>query len=176
MPIYELSGKKPVIASDAFIHPEAVIIGSARIGSNCFIGPGAVIRADFGPISVGNGSSVQDNAVIHVSPNDEVIIEEQVIIAHGVLLHDVYIHRQCIIGMGAVLLQKVICDEQVMVAAGSVVPTGMHIPARKMVAGNPARIVKDVPQDFEARVQWGLGQYWRITDEYRKSLKNIGER
>jgi carbonic anhydrase/acetyltransferase-like protein (isoleucine patch superfamily) len=176
MPIYEFSGKKPVIASDAFIHPEAVIIGNARIGSNCFIGPGAVIRADFGPISVGNRSLVQDNAVIHVSPNDEVIIEECVIIAHGVLLHDVHIRRQCLIGMGAVLLQKVVCDEQVMVAAGSVVPTGMHIPTRKMVAGNPARIVKDVPEDFEARVEWGLGEYRRITEEFRNSLKIIGDR
>ncbi len=173
MPIYELAGKRPVIAADAVVHPEAVIIGDARIGSNCFIGPGAVIRADFGPISVGDGSSVQDNAVIHVSPNDRVVIEERVIIAHGVLLHDVHVHRLCIIGMGAVLLQKVVCDERVMVAAGSVVSTGTHIPAGKMVAGNPARIIKDVPPDFESNVLWGLGEYWKITQQYRDSLKRV---
>lgn len=173
MPIYELAGKRPVIHPDAFVHPEAVLIGDVTIGDNCFIGPGAALRADFGPISIGGDSSVQDNAVIHVSPGDRVVIEERVIIAHGVLLHDVHVHRLCIVGMGAVLLQKSVCEERVMVAAGSVVASGMRIPTGKLVAGNPARIVKDNPPDFEERVLWGLKEYWRITKQYRESLKLI---
>ncbi len=170
MAIYELDGKKPVIASDAFVHPEAVIIGEATIGTGCFIGPGAVIRADFGPISVGNGSTVQDNAVLHVSPGDRVVIEDRVIIAHGVLLHDAHIHPLCVIGMGAVILQKVVCEQGCMIAAGSVVPQGMHIPSGKMVAGNPARIVKDIP-DFESHVLAGLEHYREITERYRNTMK-----
>lgn len=173
MAIYELNGKKPVIAPDAFIHPEAVVIGEAIIGKGCFIGPGAVIRADFGPIAIGDGSTIQDNAVLHVSPGDRVLIEDRVIIAHGVLLHDAHIQPLCMIGMGAVILQKVVCGRGCLIAAGAVVPHGMPIPAGKMATGNPARIVKNVPPDFEAHVLAGLEHYRTITERYRESMKKI---
>ena len=174
MAIYELDGKRPLIAPDAFVHPKAVIIGEASIGSGCFIGPGAVIRADFGPISVGDFSTVQDNAVLHVSPGDRVVIEERVIIAHGVLLHDAHIHSLCIVGMGAVVLQKVVCERGCMIAAGSVVPHGMRIPAGKLIAGNPARIIKDVGPGFESRVLAGIETYRKITEKHRETMKKIG--
>ena len=81
MAIYELAGKRPVIADDAFVHPDAVIIGDVTIGSRCLIAPGVVIRADLGPVFIGNGSNIQDNTVIHVDPSAQVVIEENVLIA-----------------------------------------------------------------------------------------------
>ena len=173
MPIYELAGKKPVISPDAFVHPTAVIIGNATIGSECHIAPSAVIRADFGPITIGSGSSIQDNATIHVTPGDKVIIGNNVIIGHNAVLHDVTLHEQCVVGMGAVLLQKVVCEKGVVIAAGSIVPQGMHVPEGKLVAGNPAKIIKDVSQELAAYVTMGIEEYKKLTILYLKTLREI---
>ena len=173
MPIYQFAGKKPVIASDAFVHPTAVVIGDVTIGSECHIAPSAVIRADFGPITIGEGSSVQDNATIHVNPGDRVTIGRNVIVAHNAVLHDVTLDDQCMVGMGAILLSKVVCGKGVVIASGSLVPQGMNIPAGKLVVGNPAKIVKDVPPDLAAWVTYGIEEYKKITRLYLQTIKEI---
>jgi carbonic anhydrase/acetyltransferase-like protein (isoleucine patch superfamily) len=173
MPIYEFNGKKPVISPDAFVHPEAVIIGEAVIGKDCLIAPGAVIRADFGPVTVGEGSSIQDNAVIHVSPGDKVSIGKNVIVAHNASLHDVTLHERCVVGMGSVLLQGVVCGAGVVVAAGSVVPQGMKIPAGKLAAGNPAKVLRDITPEMAAYVSEGIEEYKKLARLYRQTMKEI---
>lgn len=173
MPIYEFAGKRPRISPGAFVHPQAVVIGDAAIGDECLIAPCAVIRADFGPIGIGDGTSIQDNATIHVTPGDEVVIGRNVIVAHHAVLHDVTLHERCVIGMGAVLLQKAVCEEGVIVAAGAVVPPGMRIPARKLVAGNPAKIIKDVSPEMEAYVAMGIDAYRELSRLYRLTMKDI---
>lgn len=173
MPIYEFAGKRPRISPSAFVHPQAVVIGDVAIGDECLIAPGAVVRADFGPISIGDGSSIQDNATIHVTPGDKVVIGKNVIVAHHAVLHDVILHERCVVGMGAVLLQKVVCEQGVIVAAGAVVPQGMHVPAGKMVAGNPARIVKDVSPEMEAYVAMGIEAYKELNQLYRRTMKEV---
>jgi carbonic anhydrase/acetyltransferase-like protein (isoleucine patch superfamily)/ketosteroid isomerase-like protein len=173
MSIYEFGGKRPVISQNAFVHPEAVVIGNVTIGDACLIAPGAVIRGDFGPIGIGDGSSIQDNATIHVTPGDKVIIAKNVIVGHNAVLHDVTIHERCVVGMGAILLQNVVCEEDVVVAAGSVVPTGMHIPAMKLVAGNPAKIIKDISPEMKAYVAMGIEEYKKLTYRYRETMKEV---
>jgi carbonic anhydrase/acetyltransferase-like protein (isoleucine patch superfamily) len=173
MPIYEFAGKKPVISPNAFVHPAAVIIGDATIGSECHIAPSAVIRADFGPITIGDGSSIQDNATIHVTPGDKVTIGKNVIVGHNAVLHDVTLHEQCVVGMGAVLLPKVVCEKGAVIAAGSIVPQGMHIPAGKLVAGNPAKIIKDVSPELAAYVTMGIEEYKKLTLLYQQTMKEI---
>jgi carbonic anhydrase/acetyltransferase-like protein (isoleucine patch superfamily) len=173
MPIYEFDGKKPVISPHAYVHPDAVIIGDVSIGSDSLIAPGAVLRADFGPITIGDATSIQDNATLHVTPGDRVTIGNSVIVAHNASLHDVTLGQRCVVGMGAVLLQGVVCEEGVVVAAGSMVPMGMHIPAGKLVAGNPARIVKDVSPEMAAYVAAGIEEYRRLALLYRQSLKRL---
>jgi carbonic anhydrase/acetyltransferase-like protein (isoleucine patch superfamily) len=173
MPIYEFAGKKPLIAADAFIHPDAVVIGDATIGSECHVAPSAVIRADFGPIAIGDGSSIQDNATIHVTPGDKVAIGMNVIVGHNAVLHDVTLRDRCVIGMGAVLLQKVVCEQGVVIAAGSLVPHGMHIPAGKLAMGNPAKIVKDVSPELETYVTLGIEQYRELTRIYLRTMQRI---
>jgi carbonic anhydrase/acetyltransferase-like protein (isoleucine patch superfamily) len=140
MALYEFAGKRPQVPSDSFVHPNAVLIGDVRIGHECLIAPGVSIRADFGPVIIGDRSSIQDNAVIHVYPGSQSIIGDDVTVAHGVVLHDVHIHSRCMIGIGAIVLFNVVCEEDVFVSVGSLVPKGMHVPAGKIVAGNPAKI------------------------------------
>ncbi len=173
MPIYEFAGKKPSIAPETFVHPAAVIIGDATIGRECHISPGAVIRADFGPITIGDGSSIQDNASVHVTPDYKVVIGRNVIVGHNAVLHDVIIHDECVIGMGAVLLPHVICEKGSAIGAGSIVPQGMHIPAGKLAIGNPAKIIKDISEDLKAWATLGVEQYKELTRLYLQTMKEI---
>jgi len=174
MPIYELNGKKPAISQDAFVHPDAILIGDVTIGDGCMIAPGAVLRADIGTISIGTGTSIQDNAVIHANPGVRVIIEDHVVIAHGAILHDVHIHSGCVIGMGATLLFNIVCEQNVFVAAGSVVKNNTHIPAGKLAAGNPAIIIRDVTPEQLLEAKLGAEFYVELGKQYKAGMKRVG--
>jgi len=171
MPLYEYDGEKPRIAPTTFVHPQAVLIGNISIGERCFIAPGVVIRADVGPVVIHNDTSIQDNTVIHVNPGAQVVIEEEVIVGHSVVLHDVHIMPRCVIGMNSVLLFGVICEEGAFVGAGTVVPNGMRIPAGKIAAGNPAKIIKNVTQEQKDYARFGVEDYLRLTERYSKTMK-----
>jgi len=173
MPVYELNGKAPRISPKAFVHPDAVIIGDVTIGESCFIGPGAVIRGDFGPVSLGNGVSFQDNAVIHVSPDSEVVIADNVIVGHASILHDVRIAPGVVVGMGSVLLFHVVCEEDAFIAAGSLVPQEMRVPAGTIVGGNPAKFIKEVSAEQLRRVDDGARLYQELAQSYKATMKRI---
>lgn len=173
MALYEFDGKKPRVPADSFVHPQAVLIGDIEIGHECLIAPGVSIRADFGPVAIGNGSNIQDNSVIHVYPGSRVIIEEDVTVAHGTVLHDVHIKSRCVIGMSAILLFNVVCEVDVFVSAGSVVPRGMHIPAGKIVAGHPAKMTRDVTDDQKILAAEGIRYYRELCRKYITTMKPI---
>ncbi|MCK9273643.1 MAG: gamma carbonic anhydrase family protein [Syntrophales bacterium] len=173
MPIYELNGKIPGISNTTFVHPDAVLIGEISIGENCFIGPGAIIRGDFGPVFLKDGISLQDNVVIHVSPGSSVIIEENAIIGHSVILHDVHIAPRAVIGMGAILLFNVICEEDAFVAAGSVLKKGMRVPAGMIAGGNPAKILRNASDEQIRHAAEGVQLYQDLARQYRETLKRI---
>jgi carbonic anhydrase/acetyltransferase-like protein (isoleucine patch superfamily) len=174
MALYEFDGKRPRVPDDSFVHPQAALIGDVKIGHECMIAPGVSIRADFGPVTIGDRSSVQDNAVIHVYPGSRVVIENDVIVAHGVILHDVHIKSRCVIGIGAILLFGVVCEEDVLVNAASVVSKGMLIPAGKAVAGNPAKITHDVTDEQKKMAKSGIDEYRELTRKYLSTFKEIG--
>jgi phenylacetic acid degradation protein len=173
MALYEFEGKKPQIPSDSFVHPNASLIGDVRLGHECLVAPGVSIRADFGPVIIGDRSSIQDNAVIHVYPGSQSIVENDVTVAHGVILHDVHIKARCMIGIGAILLFNVICEEDVFVSAGSLVPRGMHIPTGKIVAGNPAKITRDVTEKDRQAAKDGIEAYRYLCRQYLATMKSI---
>lgn len=173
MALYEFDGKRPQVPADSFVHPNAVLIGDVKVGHECLIAPGVSIRADFGPIVIGDRSSVQDNAVIHVYPGSQSIIENDVTIAHGVILHDVHIKARCMIGIGSIILFNVICEEDVFVSVGSLVPKGMHIPAGKVVAGNPAVIARDLTERDKASAKDGIEAYRYLCRTYLATMKSI---
>jgi phenylacetic acid degradation protein len=174
MPIYEFRSSRPQISRDSYIHPEAVIIGNVKIEGECFIGPGAVMRADFGSIRIQDGTSIQDNVVIHSDGNAPgVLVERDVIVGHSAILHDAHIKPACMIGMGAILLYDVVCEEGVFVGAGSLVPSNMHIPAGKLVTGNPAHIIRDVSPEQARYAREGVQLYRKLVREYRDTLRLV---
>ena len=174
MPIYEFDSKRPQISEESYVHPEAVIIGNVKIEGECFIGPGAVMRADFGSIVIQDGTSIQDNVVIHANGNlPGVLVERDVIVGHSAILHDVHIKPDCMIGMGAILLYDVVCEEGVFVGAGSLVSSNTHIPAGKLSAGNPARIIKDVTPEQARYAKEGVLIYRQLVCEYRDKVRLV---
>ncbi|MCL6609933.1 MAG: gamma carbonic anhydrase family protein [Peptococcaceae bacterium] len=144
MIIVEYQGKRPRIAEGVFIAPTAVIIGDVTVGEGSSIWYGAVLRGDFGKITIGRNTSIQDNVVIHMTPGAETSIGDNCTIAHGAVLHTAKVGNGCVVGMNAVLLDNCEIGEQSMIAAGSVVSSGAVIPARHLAAGSPAEPKKEI--------------------------------
>lgn len=169
MSIYKFENKIPRIAKTSYVHPQAAIIGDVEIGGYCFIGAGAVLRGDFGKISIGRGTSIQENSIVHVGEEGMVSIGSHVIIAHGAILHDTTIRSYVLVGMGSILMAGVLCEDHVMIAAGSIVKENFHIPSHVVVAGNPARIVKPLSDDQRKRIHQGVKTYNDLVKRYTKS-------
>lgn len=135
----EFRGKRPKIAASAFVAPTAVLIGDVEVGDESSIWFGVVIRGDNGPIRIGARSSVQDNSVVHVSPNCTTRIGDDCTVGHSVTMEDCTIEDGALIGSNAVILNGATVGARALVAAGSVVAANAAIPAATLVAGAPAQ-------------------------------------
>lgn len=169
--IYEYKGIRPVIHKSAFVHKTASVIGNVIIGKDVYIGPGAAIRGDFGKIIIEDGCNVQENCTIHMFPNITVTLYESAHIGHGAIIHGANIGRNSLVGMNAVVMDNVDVGEECIIGALCFVPEGMKIPNRKVVVGNPAKIVKDVPDEM---VKWkteGTKIYQALPKKLHKTLK-----
>lgn len=159
-------GKTPQIADNVFVAPTAVIIGDVRIGEGCSIWFGTVIRGDHGTITIGPGTSIQDNAVIHVYKASPTNIDQNVTIGHGAVLEGCHIGASTVVGMNSVVLPFAEVGESVMIAAGSVVGEGAEIPARTLVAGSPARVRKELSGSALAWIGSAASDYHKLRDSY----------
>jgi carbonic anhydrase/acetyltransferase-like protein (isoleucine patch superfamily) len=168
MPIYTFENKTPKIHKSTYVHPQAAIIGDVEIAGGCFIGPGAVLRGDFGKIRIERGTSIQDNCVLHVGIERVVSIAAKVIIAHGSILHDVTIDSYVLIGMGSILMSGVSSEDHVLIAAGSLVREDFHIPSGVIVAGNPAKIIKPLSDGQKKRIHQGVKTYQDLARRYKR--------
>lgn len=169
MGIYTFENKTPKIHPSTYVHPQAAIIGDVEIAGDCFVGPGAMLRGDFGKIRIGPETSMQDNCVIHVGFTEGVFIAGRVIIAHGAILHDVVINSYVLIGMGSILMTGVTCGDHVIIAAGSLVKENFHLPSGVVVAGNPAKIIKSISEEQRNRIHQGVKTYKELAGRYKKS-------
>lgn len=168
--IFEFDGFKPVIDKSAFIHPNATIIGNVIIGKDVYVGPGAAIRGDWGEIIIKNGCNVQENCIIHMFPGVTVLLEEAAHIGHGAIIHGGTIKRNSLVGMNAVIMDNAIVGEECIVGALCFVPADMEIPDRKVVVGNPAKIVKDVSDKMADWKTEGTKLYQSLPKECHNSL------
>lgn len=147
MPCYEIDGVRPVVHPTAYVHPSAVLIGDVIVGARCYIGPLASLRGDFGRLIVEEGANVQDTCVMHGFPGTDTVIEVDGHIGHGAVIHGARIGRNALIGMNAVVMDNAVVGENSLVAASAFVKAGMVIPARSLVAGVPAKIIREVTDD-----------------------------
>ncbi len=148
--VYRLAGITPVIDPDAWVHPSAVLIGDVIVGPRCYVAAGAVMRGDFGRIVLEAGANLQDNCVVHSLPDFDTVMEADAHIGHGAVIHGCRIGRDALVGMNAVVMDRAVVGEQAVVAAMSFVKIGGRVPARTLVAGIPARVVRELT-DAEIR-------------------------
>lgn len=174
MALYEFEGKVPKIGKDAFIHPDSVIIGDVEIGEKCYIGAAAVMRGDHGRIVIGDGTNVQDGAVIHAEPETVAMIGKNCLIAHQVMVHGpVVIHDGAMIGMSAIVLAHTELGEGCAIAAGSLIREKTKVPAGRMMAGLPAREVGPVSERAAAFINIGVEWYQGLAARSIKGMKRI---
>src|SRR5688572_27601740 len=169
--IFEFNGYRPVIDRSAFIHPNATVTGNVVIGKNVYVGPGAAIRGDWGEIIIEDGCNVQENCTIHMFPGTTVLLKESAHIGHGAIIHGGTIGKNVLVGMNAVVMDNVVVGENCIIGALSFVPEGMVIPDRKIVVGNPAKIVKDVTDEMIAWKTKGTELYQKLPSELYATLK-----
>jgi len=172
MPAYSIDGVIPVVDPSSFVHPTAALIGDVIIGPNCYVGPGASLRGDFGRVRMGPGSNLQDNCVVHGFPNSETVLEENAHIGHGAVLHGCIVRPSGMVGMNAVVMDDVEIGENALVAAMSFVKAGFVVPPRMLVAGIPARVMRELSAQELAWKAEGTREYQRLT---RRCLESFVE-
>jgi phenylacetic acid degradation protein len=173
MPIYAIEDLIPVIDPSAYVHPTAVLIGDVIVGKDCYIGPNAVLRGDFGRIILNQGCNVQDTCVVHSFPNKDCVIEQHGHIGHGAILHGCHIGRNALVGMNAVVMDGAIIGDESLVAATAFVKTGFECPPRSLLAGSPATIKRQLSDQEVAWKSNGTLEYQHLTKRCLTSLQLV---
>ncbi len=166
--IYSFKGFTPVIHESSFIHPLAAVTGNVIIGKNVYIGPGAAIRGDWGGIIIEDGCNVQENCTIHMFPGTTVLLRESAHIGHGAIIHGATIGRNCLVGMNSVIMDNVIIGDECIVGALSFIKADEIVDARSLMAGNPAKKIKEVSDEMIAWKTKGTLLYQSLPEEMKK--------
>jgi phenylacetic acid degradation protein len=169
--IYSFNDLIPVIHESSFIHPQAAVTGNVIIGKDCYIGPGAAIRGDWGQIIIEDGCNVQENCTIHMFPGVTVLLKAGVHIGHGAIIHGATIGKNCLVGMNAVIMDNVVLGDECIVGALSFIKADEIFESRSLIVGNPAKKIKEVNDEM---IKWkteGTALYQRLPNEMFGSWK-----
>jgi phenylacetic acid degradation protein len=146
--IYTFNSFIPVIHPSSYIHPQACITGNVIIGKDCYIGPGAALRGDWGQIILEDGCNVQENCTVHMFPGVTVLLKAGAHIGHGAIIHGATIGKNCMVGMNAVIMDNVILGDECIVGALSFIKADSVFEKRSLIVGNPAQKIKEVSNDM----------------------------
>jgi carbonic anhydrase/acetyltransferase-like protein (isoleucine patch superfamily) len=167
--LYSFEGKNPQTGRESYVSETAIVVGDVIIGNNCYIGHGAILRGDYGRIRIGDGSAVEEGAIIHAPPDEECTIGNRVTIGHGAIIHAKAIGNNATIGMGAVLSIRCEIGENSIVAEGSAVKQNQIIPADAVAAGNPAAVKRAVSEADSKHWDYGKQLYIDLARKYLKT-------
>ena len=170
--VYAIDGIVPVVDPSAYVHPSAVLIGDVILGPDCYVGPCASLRGDFGRLILERGSNLQDTCVMHGFPGTDTVVEEDGHVGHGAVLHGCRVGRNALIGMNAVIMDNAVIGESSIVAASAFVKAGMEIPPRVLVAGMPAKVIRALSDE---EVRWKSEGTATYQDLARRSLATMEE-
>jgi phenylacetic acid degradation protein len=170
---FEFKGFIPIVDKSSFVHPQATITGNVIIGKDVYIGPGAAIRGDWGGIVIKDGCNVQENCTIHMFPGTTVILEESAHIGHGAIIHGAHIGKNVLVGMNSVIMDDVFIGSESIIGALTFIKANEKIPSRSLVAGNPAKIIKEVSDEMLAWKTKGTKLYQLLPGECRQTLKEV---
>jgi carbonic anhydrase/acetyltransferase-like protein (isoleucine patch superfamily) len=171
VPIYALGDVEPRIHPDAFVHPDATVIGNVTIGAESTIWPQAVLRGDYGYITIGARTSIQDGTVVHCTAEYPTIIGDDCVVGHLAHLECCIVHDRALVGTGSIVLHRAVVESGALVGAGAVVPNGMVVPAGAMALGVPAKLRPDTADtDDIARI---AKLYVGNASRYRAELRRL---
>jgi phenylacetic acid degradation protein len=173
MPCYEIDGVVPVVDPTAFVHESATLIGDVIVGAGCYIGPHASLRGDFGRITVGAGSNVQDSCVIHAFPGADAVLAPDAHIGHGVTLHGCKIGSHALIGIGSIVLDGAEIGDGALIGAGSLVTAGSKVPARMLAHGRPAKVVRELDAETLDWKREGVRIYQQLAERSLATLRRV---
>lgn len=171
--VYSIDDLTPVVDPSAYVHPTAVLIGDVIVGPDCYVGPGACMRGDFGRLILKRGANLQDTCVMHGFPGGETIVHENGHIGHGAILHGCQVGYNAMVGMNAVVMDNVEIGEEAIVAASAFVKAGTIIEPRVLVAGVPAKVIRQLSQQ---EIDWkseGTALYQDLTRRSMQTMKAV---
>lgn len=162
---YSFNGHTPYVHPSSFVHPQAAVTGNVIIGKNCYIGPGAALRGDWGQIILEDGCNVQENCTVHMFPGLTVTLKKGAHIGHGAVIHGATIGRHCLVGMNAVIMDHVQLGDECIVGALAFIKEGEQFPRRSLIAGIPARLIKKVSNEMMAWKKEGTAIYQALPQQ-----------
>lgn len=151
MPCYKFKDWTPVVSSSSYVHPSAVLIGNVIIGEKVYIGPGAVLRGDWGKIVIEDGCNVQENCVIHMFPGTKVHLHKNAHVGHGAIIHGAILKENCLIGMNSVVMDDAVIGENAIIGALSFVVAKTVIAKNSLAVGNPAKVIRELKKE---QIEW----------------------
>ena len=171
--VYSFKGHIPIIHESSFVHPLAAVTGNVIIGKNCYVGPSAAIRGDWGEIILEDGVNVQENCTVHMFPGKTIVLKEGSHVGHGAIIHGANLGRNCLIGMNSVIMDGAEIGDECIVGALSFVKAEAMFPKRKLIVGNPANAIKDVSDEMIAWKTAGTKLYQQLPSDCHESLKEV---
>src|SRR5574342_347224 len=169
--IYPYKGITPKISKSAFIADYVTITGDVVIGDEASVWFNTVIRGDVAPTKIGNKVNIQDNSILHQSPNNPLILEDEVTIGHQVILHSCIIRKKAFIGMGSIVLDQAEIGEGAFIGAGSLVPQGKKIPPNTLAFGRPAKVIRELTEEDILDME-RISREYAEKGQYYKQLQN----
>lgn len=171
--IYEFKGYIPVVHESSFVHPLAAVTGNVIIGKNCYIGPGAAIRGDWGEIILEDGVNVQENCTVHMFPGKSIVLKESAHVGHGAVIHGANLGRNCLIGMNTVIMDDAEIGDECIVGAMSFVKAKTVFAKRSLIVGNPAKVIKEVSDEMISWKTKGTKLYQQLPEDCFESLREV---
>jgi len=174
MAIYRYGDRLPRVGQNSFVSDTSIVIGDVLIGDNCYIGHGSILRGDYGSIRIGDGTAIEENALLHIRPDGLLELEEKVTVGHGAMIHGKLIKSYAVIGIGAIIGFDVVVGSWSIIAEGCVVPRGNEIPDEKIAAGTPYKIIGNTLERHKKFWTYGKQLYIDLAKEYPDKFERIG--
>ena len=173
MAIYKFLDFVPVVHETAFVHPQANVTGDVVIGPHCYVGPGAVLRGDWGRIVLEEGVNVQENCVVHMFPGTETRLKKMAHVGHGAIIHGGTLEENVLIGMNAVVMDHCVVGTGSIIGALAFVPQNTVVPARSIFVGNPGKVVKQVSDEMLGWKTEGTELYMELAGQCNETLEEV---
>lgn len=171
--IYSFKGHIPVVHASSFVHPLAAVTGNVIIGENCYIGPGAAIRGDWGEIILENGVNVQENCTVHMFPGKSIVLQQGAHVGHGAIIHGANLGRNTMVGMNCVIMDGAVIADECIVGAMAFVKAESVFAPRQLIVGNPAKAIKEVSSQMLAWKTAGTKLYQSLPKDCIETLREV---